>query len=74
MGRKVRERKLAKMEAIRQQKLEAQERRRARTEESTSFLKKFMMATISTVVLLYLGVIVTAKLEEIVSRISHLIR
>lgn len=74
MGRKVRERKLAKIEAINQQKLEILERRRARTEESTTLLKKFMMATVSTIVLLYVGVIVTAKLEEIVSRISHLIR
>jgi len=74
MGRKVRERKLAKIEAIKQQKLEVLERRRARTEESTTQLKKFIMASISTVVLLYVGVIVTAKLEEIVSRISHLIR
>jgi hypothetical protein len=72
MGRNERERKLARLAREEQLKQAETARRRSRSVETQKLTRQLALVSLSTVVLLYIGVMVTSRLEEIVSRISHL--
>ena len=74
MGKNVRQRQEVKLKKAEQEKLEILQRRRERTQESIRLTRRLVLATASTIALLYVGVMVTSRLEEIISRISHTIQ
>lgn len=71
MGRNERLRKLQRVEQDRAEKLAIEQRRKDNTEATYRIAKQLTMAIVATIVLLYLGVVVTAKLPEILQRISQ---
>jgi hypothetical protein len=70
MGKKTKERKLAKLELLMQEKQAIEARRAEKLQPVYRTTKKFVMAVIGTAVLLYLGVLVSAHLPGVLRRLS----
>lgn len=71
MGRKERIRKEQKVEQELAEKAAIEQRRKEKTDPVYRTTKRLVLAIVATVVILYLGVIVTAKLPEILQRITQ---
>lgn len=71
MGRNERIRKEQRLEQELAEKAAIEQRRKEKTEPLYQTSKRLIFAVIATVVILYLGVFVTARLPEILQRITQ---
>lgn len=71
MGRNERIRKEQRLEQELAEKAAIEQRRKEKTEPVYRVTKRLVIAVVATVLILYLGVIVTAKLPDILQRISQ---
>lgn len=71
MGRNERIRKEQRLEQELAEKAAIEQRRKEKTEPVYQVTKRLVVAVVATVLILYLGVIVTAKLPDILQRISQ---
>jgi hypothetical protein len=71
MGKKVRERKLARLEADQLAKLAIAERKKERLSATFELLRKFVLTLTATVVVLILGFFINQHLDKILPRVIH---
>jgi hypothetical protein len=71
MGKKERVRKQQRLEQKLAEQAAAERRRKDKVEPIYQLTKRFVVVTAATILILYLGVVVTAKLPEILQRISR---
>ena len=71
MSKKEREKKLAKLSEIEQEKQAAILRRNERMEPTIQLLKKFSFTIIATAVIIVIGLIINGHLDSIAARLGN---
>ena len=70
MGKRAREKKLAKLEMIEQEKTLIEERKKNRLTPTIRYVRKVILTLLATVLLLWVGTLVLGQIGSIIRRLT----